>query len=125
MEDGRVVAGGGGLSAELAATLEPRIQNALNHPARRQTLRALHSRDEPLTVAELHDRLPDYSRSGVSYHLQVLRDSGCVVEVQPPAPKVGREREVSSALRGDLAALQALEATKSSDLESLAGQRNR
>jgi hypothetical protein len=110
----------GALSAELAATLEPRIQDALNHPVRRQVLRVLHWRGEPLDIAELHDQLPYLSRGALSYHLQVLQDSGSMVEVAVRPGPAGVEREPDSALLSDGDAMRALEVTAAVDLASLA-----
>ena len=121
MGEGPAATEDGALSAELAATLEPLIQDALNHPVRRQVLRALHEWGEPLAIADLHGRLPYLSRGGLSYHLQVLQDSGCVAEVDARPGPAGVEREMDSALLTDDDAMRALEVTATADLRSLAG----
>jgi len=70
-EDGR-------LSAHLAATLEPKLQDALDHPVRREVLRVLVRGEGSRSVTDLGSELSAFRLSQLSYHLQVLRRSGSV-----------------------------------------------
>lgn len=71
-----VAAEDGRLSARLAASLEPRLQDALDHPIRRELLRALgrHAR----SVGELNAELMGFRPSQLGYHLRVLLRLGTV-----------------------------------------------
>lgn len=73
-----VEAGDGSLSAHLAARLEPKLQDALDHPVRREVLRALHRGERAWSVAEIGAQV-SFRLSQLSYHLQVLHRSGTVV----------------------------------------------
>src|SRR3954453_13297087 len=70
--------GDGRLSAELAATLRPELQDALGHPVRREVLRALNRKMRPRPGAEVESALRGFSLSQLSYHLRVLKRSGTV-----------------------------------------------
>lgn len=69
----------GRLSADLAAMLEPELQDALDHPVRREILRGLNGRGRARTPAELAARLAPLSLSQINYHLQVLAGGGAIV----------------------------------------------
>jgi len=81
------------LSAHLAATLEPKLQDALDHPVRREVLRVLGRDERSWTVAELGAELPDLCLSQLSYHLQVLRRSATA------ASEVAGDARVRAVLR--------------------------
>lgn len=66
------------LPAQLAAMLEPEFHDALDHPIRREVLRALNRSAHPRGVAELKAELRVFRSDELSYHLQVLRSSGTV-----------------------------------------------
>jgi len=85
-EDGR-------LSPQLAATLEPRFQDALDHPVRREILRSLDRGGRSGCLTELGAELPELRLSRLSYHLQVLRRSGAV------ASEVAGDGQVRAVLR--------------------------
>lgn len=105
----------GRLADELAATLEPRLQDALNHPTRREILRVLHASDRPCSVSEILDKLSPLTRGEVSYHVRVLRYVGAVFEDGTrPAPG-GREVLYRSALRGEAGVTAALWVTEQLD----------
>src|SRR3954454_7102498 len=83
----------GRLPAHLAATLEPTLQDALDHPVRREVLRVLGSGEQSRGVAELGAELPDFCLGQLSYHLQVLGRSGAV------ASEVAGDARVRAVLR--------------------------
>jgi DNA-binding transcriptional ArsR family regulator len=66
---------------ELAGRLEPELQDALDHPLRREILRSLNGSERGSTPAELASRLRPLSLSQVNYHVQVLVGEGAVVAV--------------------------------------------
>lgn len=76
-----VAAEDGRLSARLAEPLGPRLRDALDHPIRREVLRALNRRDGSRSVAEISTELPAFGLGQLGYHLQVLRRSGAVAPV--------------------------------------------
>jgi DNA-binding transcriptional ArsR family regulator len=105
----------GRLDDELAAALEPKLQDALNHPTRRDVLRVLHGSGRPCGVTALLGKLPPLRRAEIDYHLKVLRDGGMVfVDGTLPAPG-GREWLYRSAVEGDRQARSTLRATERGD----------
>jgi DNA-binding transcriptional ArsR family regulator len=70
--------GDGRLPARLAETLDPGLQDALEHPVRREVLRTLSHKPRPRTIAEIGADLHGYPAGQLDYHLQVLRRSGAV-----------------------------------------------
>lgn len=105
-EDGR-------LADELAARLEPRLQDALNHRTRREILRFLHAEERPGGVTEFLVSLPSLRREEITYHARVLEKSGCIeVEGNGVAPG---ERLFRSNLQANDKALLVLRATEDSD----------
>jgi DNA-binding transcriptional ArsR family regulator len=105
----------GRLADELAATLEPQLQDALNHPTRREILRVLHATDRPCGVTEILGSLSPLTRGEVSYHVRVLRDAGSVLDDGTrPAPG-GREVLYRSALRSEAGVIAALWVTEQLD----------
>lgn len=117
MSDAGVLAGDGRLATELVAALEPRLQDALNHPTRREILRVLHAGSRPRSLSEVLEELRPLSRAEVSYHVQVLEDAECVeVEGTWPSPG-GRERLLQSAIVANEQARLVLVVTQSSDRE--------
>jgi Helix-turn-helix domain len=59
--------------------LEAEVQDALDHPVRREILRSLKDGDRPRTPVELAVRLAPFSIGQVNYHVQVLAGAGAVV----------------------------------------------
>lgn len=115
MGEAEITAEDGRLAADLAATLEPKLQGGLNHPTRRDVLRVLHTEGRALSVSQIVDELAPLSRSEISYHAQVLEDSGCLeVEGTLPVPG-GSERVFRSAIAEDDQARLVLRATQRSD----------
>jgi DNA-binding transcriptional ArsR family regulator len=72
----------GRLSAGLASTLEPKLQDALDHPLRREVMRVLNRDPRPRSVGELQAELSRFPAGQLGYHLRVLREAGIVVAVE-------------------------------------------
>jgi Helix-turn-helix domain len=113
---GSVAAEDGRLAADLAATLHPKLQDALDHPVRREVLRTLNRFDRARTVSEIGAQLP-FRLGQLGYHLQILRRSS-VVSAEPAeaAAGTGRPRYVSQ-VSTDSAVCSVLRATESWDRE--------
>jgi DNA-binding transcriptional ArsR family regulator len=107
-EDGR-------LPAALAASLEPKLQDALGHPVRREVLRALHGDERARSVAEIDAQLP-FGPGQLGYHLQVLQRLGAVVSKPASAP-ARRDAELASEVCGDGRVRSVLRATERWDRE--------
>jgi len=108
-EDGR-------LAASLAARLEPSLQDALDHPVRREVLRTLNHGEHDWSVAEIGAQLP-FRLSQLTYHLQVLRRSGTVVS-KPAGISATRGRtHYASVVAGDGHVRSVLRATERWDRE--------
>ncbi|HWO82464.1 MAG TPA: helix-turn-helix domain-containing protein, partial [Solirubrobacterales bacterium] len=117
MGDAGVLAEDGRLAADLVATLEPQFQDALNHPTRRDILRVLQGAGQPRSITDIVGSLPQLTRGEISYHAQVLEDSGCVeVDGSRRCPG-GEERLLRSAVGDSGQALLVLGATERSDRE--------
>jgi DNA-binding HxlR family transcriptional regulator len=104
----------GRLAAGLAATLEPQLQDALDHPVRREVVRVLESSRRALCLAELADEIPAGTPKKLSYHLQVLRGSGLIsADRSPSRPQTGPVEYTCAAV--DDAVTAVLEATREWD----------
>lgn len=115
MRDAGLTAEDGRLAAEMLAILEPEFQDALNHPTRREILRALHEESRSRSVTEIHGELAPLRRGEVAYHAQVLRDSECLGVVgSRPAPG-GQENVLASLVAGSDQVLLVLRATRHQD----------
>jgi DNA-binding transcriptional ArsR family regulator len=108
MEEGR-------LSGQLAAMLKPEFHDALDHPIRREVLRALSRSDQPRGVAEIGAELHSFRLSQLSYHLQVLRRAGTVA-LSPAGRGTDRGRALyASEVDGDGQVKAVLRATEQWD----------
>jgi DNA-binding transcriptional ArsR family regulator len=107
-EDGR-------LPAALAASLEPKLQDALGHPVRREVLRALQGGERARSVAEIDAQLP-FGPGQLGYHLQVLHRLGAVASKPVSAP-ARRDTEFASEVCGDGRVRSVLRATERWDRE--------
>lgn len=104
---GSIEAEDGRLPARLAATLHPKMQDALDHPIRREVLRSLSRNRRARTVAEIRTDLQVFQISQLGYHLQVLRRSGAVASAPNGGPRmktryaseVGEDGKVRAVLR--------------------------
>lgn len=115
MRDADLTAEDGRLADEMLAILEPELQDALNHPTRREILRALHEESCSRSVTEILGELAPLRRGEVAYHAQVLKDSECVGVVgNRPAPG-GQEQVLASLVAGSDQVLHVLRATRHLD----------
>jgi hypothetical protein len=100
MRDAGLTADDGRLAAEMLAVLEPELQDALNHPTRREILRALHDESRSRSVTEMLDDLAPLRRGEVAYHALVLRDSECVGVVGNRTASGAQEQVLASLVAG-------------------------
>jgi DNA-binding transcriptional ArsR family regulator len=117
MGDAGVLSDDGRLAADLVATLEPQLQDALNHPTRRDILRVLQRSTQPRSITDIVAALPQLGRGEISYHAQVLEDSGCVFVDSHRRCPGGQERLLRSAVADSGQAMLVLGATERSDRE--------
>jgi DNA-binding transcriptional ArsR family regulator len=104
-EDGR-------LSSDLAAKLDSRMQDALDHPLRRELMRAFHRGPKWRSIVELQAALPPLQPSQIGYHLQVLREAGIVAsQGNGSGPAAGDARFTSDVI-GDGRVRAVLRATE-------------
>lgn len=114
MDDAGLLEADGGLAGDLLAALDSKLQDALNHPTRREILRVLHA-GGARSVGELVAELSPASRGEVSYHLQALEDSECVVADGSRSAPGGEERLLRSTLADSEQAQLVLRATRRLD----------
>lgn len=101
----------------LASALEPKLQDALGHPLRREIVRALGDSKRPLSIAELVAQVGSVSAAEVSYHLQVLRRCEVVSGEGARLGGAGRHCSYGSLITGDADARSFLRATEQLDRE--------
>jgi DNA-binding transcriptional ArsR family regulator len=89
--------------------VDPR--GALNHPLRRQILRALIASDQPLSPSEIVATVPGASVSTISYHALVLESSGAVGRTKAGGASEDRYRAADP----DPETIAILEATRAED----------
>jgi len=111
----------GRLGDDLAVILEPRLQDDLNHPTRREVLRVLHSKSGACGVTELLHQLHPLSRAEVGYHVRVLKEAGSIVADGTRPALRGRDEVFRSALSDDPEVLAVLAVTRQSDRERRRG----
>lgn len=105
----------GRLGEEFVSSLEPRLQDALSHPVRREILRVLHAKEQPCGLGEFLGGLRSLARPEIVYHLEVLQAAGAVV-VDGSRPCLrGRDDLYRSALTDHPGALAVLGVTELSD----------
>jgi len=103
------------LPGQLAARLDPKLQDALDHPVRREVLRTLSGGARSRSTAEIHAQLRGFRPSQLCYHLQVLRRSGAVVAI--PAGNAGSRLRYASGVVEDGEVQAVLRATERQDRE--------
>jgi DNA-binding transcriptional ArsR family regulator len=117
MSEARVAGGAGRLSTDLAASLAPPCRDALNHPLRREILRALHSGERAAGASDILGRLSPFSRAEVAYHLQILQRCECVTSRGTRPGPVGREHLYESTIAELAGVADVLLATQGLDRE--------
>jgi len=115
MRDGGLTADDGRLGPDLLASLEISLQDALNHPTRRDILRVLSEEGRSRSVSEIVAGLAPLRRSEVAYHAQVLKESECVAVDGTRPAVVGREQVFASLVAGSDQVQLILRATRHSD----------
>ena len=120
-----VVCADGRLDDELVAVLEPKLQDALNQPTRREILRVLHGKERACGVAEVLHQLHPLTRAEVSYHVQVLKEAAAVVADGSRPGLHGRDEVFRSALSEDPGVLAVLAVTRQSDRRRRQGKGNK
>lgn len=115
MRDGGLTADDGRLGAEVLAGLEMGLQDALNHPTRRDILRVLHEESRARSVTEIVGGLAPLRRSEVAYHAQVLKDSECVAVDGFRVAPGGREQVLASLVAASDQVQLILRATRHTD----------
>jgi DNA-binding transcriptional ArsR family regulator len=105
----------GRLSDELAAILEPKVQDALDHPLRREILRVLHAKERPCGLMEVAGELRAFAQSEVSYHLRVLQGAGAVFADGAQPAVSGGGKIYRSTLAEDAGVIAALKVTELPD----------
>lgn len=104
------------LPLELAELLTPPLEHALNHPLRREILRALNESDEPLSAAELvAASLPKTSVTLVNYHASVLETCDLVRIAENELAGESPVRRYASTVTEDVQILAVLGATEALD----------
>jgi DNA-binding transcriptional ArsR family regulator len=109
----------GSLDADLAGPLDANLQDALDHPLRREILRSLNGKERPRSVAEIGAELSSRSLSEVNYHVQVLQRSGVVVSEGACLGPGDRHRAYRSAVAESTQALSVLRATQPWDRQRM------
>jgi DNA-binding transcriptional ArsR family regulator len=103
------------LPADVAQLLAPHLHRALDHPTRRQILRALNRHGKAQTLADLAVAIPGAIVSTVGYHALVLEECGCISVTVVPSPPDGLKRAYSSNVIDDRVVSGALRATRRLD----------
>ena len=103
------------LPVELAELLTPPLEHALNHPLRREILRALNRSDRPRTAAELVSALPATSVTLLNYHAAVLERCDLVRAIENDVAGEGFSRQYASNVAEDVQIIAILSATEAQD----------
>jgi DNA-binding transcriptional ArsR family regulator len=103
------------LPGQLAAKLGPRLQDALDHPVRREVLRALNRSVRSQSTLEVRAELRAFGPSQLRYHLQVLRRSGAIASDSAAADTGGAGPRYASEVVDDGEVKAVLRATEGGD----------
>jgi DNA-binding transcriptional ArsR family regulator len=104
------------LPLELAELLTPPLEHALNHPLRREVLRALNRSDRPRSAAELVSAsLPQTSVTLLNYHAAVLERCDLVRAIENEVAGEAFSRRYSSNVAEDVQIIAILSATEALD----------
>lgn len=121
MDQPTVKASEGGLPAQLAASLQPELLDALANPIRREILRFLNAGGRARSEREIASELTEFTASEVSYHARVLERSGSIVIDCARTPSGGQQRFRVSDLAKDERVHSALRATQRFDRDHRKG----
>lgn len=105
----------GRLEPGLAATLERQLQDALDHPLRREIMRVLNGEGGARSVAEIRACLTPFRASELNYHVQVLLRTGAIALDGERPTLGGRQRFYISKVTADLQVESVLRATERED----------
>lgn len=104
------------LPLELAELLTPPLEHALNHPLRREVLRALNRGERPRSAAELvSDCQPATSVTLINYHAAVLERCDLVRVIENDVAGQGFSRQYASNVAEDVQVIAILSATEALD----------
>ena len=103
------------LPLELAELLTPPLEHALNHPLRRDVLRALNRVGEPLTAPELAASIPVASITLINYHAAVLERCDLLRATENAVAGDGFGRRYASNVAADVQIIAILGATETMD----------
>lgn len=103
------------LPLELAELLTPPLEHALNHPLRRDILRALAGADQPRSAAELVAALPATNVTLLNYHAAVLERCDLVRIVEGDVAGEGPGHRYTSNVTEDVQIVAILSATEAAD----------
>lgn len=107
------------LPLELAELLTPPLEHALNHPLRREVLRALHRSEGPRSASELVDVCqPATSVTALNYHAAVLERCDLVRVIENDVAGEGFNRRYASTVSEDVQIIAILGATEPLDRQS-------
>jgi DNA-binding transcriptional ArsR family regulator len=113
------------LPAHLAARIPAELRGALEHPYRRQILRALDRDVLQLSPSELAEAgLIPCSTSCVSYHLRTLYDAGLIQKDRSESIRGTTTDYFSSSIGAQAGVLDVLRSTERSDNQLLAPATN-
>jgi DNA-binding transcriptional ArsR family regulator len=107
------------IRSKIGIDLEPRIEDALGHPLRREILRTLNVDGRARGLPALAAELSPFTASEVSYHVLVLREAGLIVSDSSVAAPSGRQRAYRAAIAESASALAVLRANEQPDRELL------
>ncbi len=104
------------LPLELAELLTPPLEHALNHPLRREVLRALNRSARPCGAGELVSAcLPTTSVTLLNYHAAVLERCDLVRVIDNEVAGEGFSRSYASNVSEDVQIIAILSATEAQD----------
>jgi hypothetical protein len=104
-----------GMPPEVSSTLAPYQRCALDHPIRRQILRALSQDADSRTLVDLSEEMPAANISTIGYHLLVLEKCDMVSVSGVVTPPGGAKRGFASNIADNQGVVTALSAMQRLD----------
>jgi DNA-binding transcriptional ArsR family regulator len=105
----------GRLEPGLAATLDRQLQDALDHPLRREILRTLSAESGARSIGEIRSALASFRASELNYHVVVLLRTGAIALDGERPVLGGRQRFYTSEVAGKSQVESVLRATEKED----------